>query len=331
MIKAFQVTMLFVLMIVVDTVYALPTAKVTVHVLDETGVSVEDAKIIVYFTLGVNKPNTKEGKTDETGMFEVSGSTIKYVGSCYVTKDGYYPSVCNYSERNLKNVSGIMGFRRWEPWNPTITVVLKKIKNPIALYMRDLGSINAYNGAKDDPSSFITVVDRFIGFDLIKSDWVIPNGSGTTSDVEFKLEKDIRSIVDFDYKLTMRFPHEGDGIQSYLVPKDNSSTFRMPYNAPLENYQNELVRNISSRYKITDKDRHDQNYFFRVRTEKDEEGNIVSALYGKIEGNIIIQAASKDNVGRIKFKYYLNPTSSDTNLEYDQKKNLFGSKFSRKR
>lgn len=329
--KAIQVTMLCVLMITVDVVYALPTAKLTVNVLDGTSAPVEAANVSVYFTLGVNQPNTKDGMTDEEGMFEVTGSTIKYVGSCYVTKDGYYPSVCNYSERNLKSISGIMGFRRWEPWNPTITVVLKKIKEPIALYMRDLGSVAAYNGVKDDPSSFLTEVNRFIGFDLIESDWVVPYGSGTRSDIEFKLEKDIRSIVDFDYQLTMRFPNDGDGIQSYLAAKDNTSVFKVPYHAPLENYRSALIRNLSSNYNKTDKERPDQNYFFRIRTEKDEEGNIVSALYGKIEGNIKIQAASKDNLGRMKFKYYLNPTPNDTNLEYDSEKNLFGTKFSKKR
>lgn len=315
------------------SVYAAPSAKITYKVVSVSGESIEGVKIRVGFrpySGGDPTPTVEEGLTDEDGLFSASGST-QFEVTASISKEGYYNSGNTFGGNKFTGISGIMGFRRWEPWNPTITVVLKKIKNPIALYMRDLGSVNAYSGVKDDPSSFITEVDRFIGFDLKESDWVIPNGSGTTTDVEFKLEKDIRSIVDFDYKLTMRFPNVGDGIQSYLVPKDNASTFKMPYHAPLENYHNELIRNISSRYKITDKDRPDQNYFFRVRTEKDEEGNIVSALYGKIEGNIVIQAASKDNLGRIKFKYYLNPTPNDTNLEYDSEKNLFGERFSKKK
>jgi len=45
-----------------------------------------------------------------------------------------------------------------------------------------------------------------------------------------------------------------------------------------------------------------RNYFFRVRTAKDHEGNIVSAHYGKIYGDFM------------QFTYYLNPTPNDETL-----------------
>lgn len=62
----------------------------------------------------------------------------------------------------------------------------------------------------------------------------------------------------------------------------------------------------------------DQNYFFRVRTMKDDKGNIVSALYGKIYGDFQF-----DERGRVTFTYYLNPTPNDRNVEFNPKKNLF--------
>ena len=55
-----------------------------------------------------------------------------------------------------------------------------------------------------------------------------------------------------------------------------------------------------------------RNYFFRVRTAKDHEGNIVSAHYGKIYGDFM------------QFTYYLNPTPNDRNIEFDPKQNLLG-------
>ena len=56
-----------------------------------------------------------------------------------------------------------------------------------------------------------------------------------------------------------------------------------------------------------------RNYFFRVRTVKNDEGNIVSAYYGKIYGDFM------------QFSYYLNPTPNDRNIEFDPKQNLISS------
>ena len=53
-----------------------------------------------------------------------------------------------------------------------------------------------------------------------------------------------------------------------------------------------------------------KNYYFRVRTKVDDRGNIVSAHYGKIYGDFM------------QFKYYLNPTINDRNVEFDPKQNL---------
>jgi hypothetical protein len=60
------------------------------------------------------------------------------------------------------------------------------------------------------------------------------------------------------------------------------------------------------------------NYFFRVRTILDKDGNIESALYGKIHGDFQL-----DHHGNIGFTYYLNPTPNDRNVEFDPKQNLF--------
>ena len=53
-----------------------------------------------------------------------------------------------------------------------------------------------------------------------------------------------------------------------------------------------------------------RNYFFRVHTVLDENGNIKSVLYGKIYGDFL------------KFSYYLNPTPNDRSVEFDPKQNI---------
>ena len=71
--------------------------------------------------------------------------------------------------------------------------------------------------------------------------------------------------------------------------------------------------------------RDDQNFFFRVRSETDDEGNITSALYGKIHGEILFTIGTLRNPKKssLSFTYYLNPDHNDTNLEFDLEKNLF--------
>ena len=64
-----------------------------------------------------------------------------------------------------------------------------------------------------------------------------------------------------------------------------------------------------------------QKYFFRVRTKKDDQGKIVSALYGKIYGDINFDFFSPKTI--VAFTYYLNPELNSRNMEFDPKQNLF--------
>ena len=54
-----------------------------------------------------------------------------------------------------------------------------------------------------------------------------------------------------------------------------------------------------------------RNYYFRVRSKRDEKGNIISGYYGKIYGEFP------------EITYYLNPVVNDRNIEFDVNRNLF--------
>ncbi|MGD0253199.1 MAG: hypothetical protein ABSC01_10940 [Verrucomicrobiota bacterium] len=58
-----------------------------------------------------------------------------------------------------------------------------------------------------------------------------------------------------------------------------------------------------------------RNCFFRVHTVLDSNGNVKSALYGKIYGDPM----------QMNFCYYLNPTPNSRNIKFDPKQNLLGS------
>jgi hypothetical protein len=187
--------------------------------------------------------------------------------------------------------------------NPTVTLMLKKVGKPIAMYARYV---------TQGPPVFNTPV----GYDLTVGDWVGPNGKGITTDIVFNGTLDQKAKNDFDYTLTVSFPKPGDGIQEFAVPDaEKGGGLRSPHEAPTNGYQSQVVKTMSRHPgQGTKEDMNDpnRNYFFRVRTALDENGNVVSAHYGKIYGDFM------------QFTYYLNPTPNSRNIEFDPKQNLIG-------
>lgn len=297
------------------SVYAAPLAKVTMRVVDERGQPVSGAEGSFGFMSGARENNVVRGITDEKGMLSGESSEIDSYVALNVKKDGYYNS--RVRPKLYTHFSGLYGFRRWQPWNPTIDVVMKPIKNPIPMY--------AYY------TDWITIpkLDEYIGYDLIKHDWVMPYGSGTTSDFLFKLTKDMRiknkynQWRDYDVWLDLKFTNNEDGIQSKVIGKEQGSEYKMDYQAPL-NYQKQSTQHQYGRANEISKIRYKegQNYYFRVRSQGDGQGNLEKGLYGKIHGDIEFVGGFQ-KTGKIRFTYYLNPTHLDRNIEFDPQRNLF--------
>jgi len=251
---------------------------------------------------GTNSFGTTDSKGNVT-LSVLSENGIMGYGSKYGTP-GFYGTHCEYQ---FKTTNG----GKWQPWNPTVDVVVKPILNPIAMYARDN---NMDIPAKNTP----------VGFDLIAADWVVPYGKGTISDFIFTMTEKIpftKYNQPYDLTWTLSFPNKGDGIQSVIGPPLNQgSALRLPRYAPEAGYESPLVQQLSlnGNKRLNGADGENQNYFFRVRTVLDESGKIKSALYGKIAGPI--QYWGNKDVHMI---YYLNPTANDRNMEFDPKKNLF--------
>ena len=66
----------------------------------------------------------------------------------------------------------------------------------------------------------------------------------------------------------------------------------------------------------------DRCYTFRIRTRRNDKGELVEAYYGKIYGDFEFEGDDKKGLIGVKFLYYLNPKSLDRNLEWDMKTNL---------
>lgn len=286
-------------------------AKVTAKVVNEDGMPMSGEEIMIGFEGPGGKGETAKGLTDLNGYFTASGKTIRAVSFYLINKPGYYDT---YSEIEFhKSESGLLK-GRWLPWNPEVTLVMRKIENPVAMYARDMGRPGYIT---------IPVTGKDVGFDLIEYDWVEPYGRGKQADFIFKLDKTFKSIYEYDGTLTLTFSNKYDGIQLVKEDRRYGSSLKLPRFAPENGYQKKLVKHNKreSPSKPTENDfKEDNNYIFRIRSEE-KDGKLKRAMYGKIQGDIEFSTGGEGK-GAIMFKYYLNPDYT-RNLEFDPKQNLF--------
>jgi hypothetical protein len=165
----------------------------------------------------------------------------------------------------------------------------------------------------------VPVLDEFLGYDLMKGDWVTPHGNGQVSDLVFKMQNRFVNVHDFATSLELQFTNVIDGMQEVPLSSFAPSDYALPRMAPFDGYTRDFrFTECSTNYLNPNEDR---SFLFRVRTETNSAGKIVSAFYGKIRGNIHIDGRWS-KTGSILFNYYLNPTPNDRNLEFDPKRNL---------
>jgi hypothetical protein len=283
-----------------------PAWSATVTVVDETSQPVADADVEISYYVEPPPGQTvaggsTHGSTDKSGTFHASQpDTGSATLGFRITKPGYYPSSIGHElyEPGQLDEKRVNASR-----NPTFTVVLKSMGQPIPMYARYV---------EGGPPVF----NKPAGYDLSAGDWVAPNGRGQTADIIFTGEIDKRAKNDLDYKLVVSFPNAGDGIQEFSAPSarfpGQTSALISPHEAPVSGYQPEWVQTESRKPgKPVETSRDgNRNYFLRVRTVLDEKGNVKSALYGKIYGDFM------------QFRYYLNPTPNSRNIEFDPKQNL---------
>ena len=276
-------------------------AKVVLKVVDQDGVVVPDARIWGAFTAGRLKDSALvEGMTNTNGEFVAQGNCNEFL-RVDVRKEGYYHTeekvhFCR-SKADPLVVNG-----KWQPYGETRTVVLKKIKNPIRL--RDPGARYRYKYPESG---------KWTGFDLVCGDWMPPLGNGKCADMMIRYVREPRPdgyFKSLDITFTNN-PYAG----VYLMDKDSYSEMDSVYEA---NTNGEYVGNLRYEFERTAKGNHmiselgsGQYLVFRIRTKVDDDGNLISAHYGRIMG--ALQYLEKG--GMVLGPVFFNPTPNDTNLE----------------
>jgi hypothetical protein len=294
------------------------TARLTISIRTETGEPLPGFPVRASTFLrhlpdegfGTDKHLVLTNLTDTRGLAD-------FAVPCLTGEVGYgipQPPEGFYWDRGarIRFTNAIAG--QWMPSNPVVDLRIKRKLNPIPLYARRISIMRTK----------LPILDTTAGFDLTRAAWTSPHGEGAVADLLFKLSARTNGTTrngypKYEAALEISFSSPYDGIQSLYATPLTGSVLRLPHHAPEEGYETNLLRRSFSR----DDDRpvklrEDQNYFFRIRTQTNEQGRIVSALYGKIHGDF-----EWAHTGEIGFTYYLNPTPNDRNLEFDPSRNLF--------
>lgn len=312
-----------------------------VAVVDEEGTPVEDANVramgyelIPDSPIPVARSFKVNASTDPSGVASISFSSPQTPGGVAITKDGYYQTTAAakwvFPEGFLDTPGGHVG----KMATTKIEAVLKPVKNPIPMIARkDLRILTPDLGVS-------------YGFDLEMGDSLPPLGNGKHADIEFILTGTREDLGDgnkehVDFQMEIKCPNPDDGFVQFSIEDskefNKGSALPSAHECPKEGYSNKLLREYKN-----DKDggmveayriKHEianQCAYFRVRTERDEDGNIVSAHYGKLYGPLEIRPALKlyghytgDAQGGFFIHHlYFNPTPNDRNVEFDPSRNL---------
>lgn len=305
-------------LVLAGNAWAAPEAMITLKLLDDEGQEVSGMPVRVGFFEG--KQN--RGITDTNGMFTAGGHAISGQATFSVMEDGWYYShgVFTFPKAGQPWSNAVSG-DKWQPWNPVVTMVVKRIVNPIAMYAKHV-------------KTMIPTTNVAFGYDLVFGDWVRPAGNGVVSDLVFRIDGHWEDYRNNDSVLRLNFSQPKDG----LVPVDYEVLYGNPSGSALfmPRYAYEAGYVSSGRWRKasmqaqTDDDRdgvvsdtrQGRGYLVRVRSTTNRTGVVTNAYYGKIPDDFVFGAAGT-NGGLLSFTYYLNPTPNDRNLEFDPKQNLF--------
>ncbi len=269
-----------------------PTGQITLAVVDEDGNPLTGIEAGTSWSRNTTS-NPFDGQTgtgqdamvDEYGKATFSASAHRNVGYG-AEAPGYYRSIGSYEFTGFKN-------GKWQPWNPTVTLRVRKIGEPIAMY------------AKNIPR--FTLPAHEVSYDLIKGDFLPPHGKGETADCIFTAEIERKGKVReengsfFSQNLTVSVPGDFNGLSAIAANAVVAeSAFRLPRHAPAEGYARQSFgvyfhsrlfiekgpgrtvnrRRVDTARRTPEAD----HFFFRIRSETNPDGTFKSTLYGKLRG-----------------------------------------------
>lgn len=229
---------------------------------------------------------------------------------------GYYRG--RSAENSFWGISFFCPIPIWLPPFHNLRVGVLKQLNPIPMYS---GSVVApyyfdYPKAIEKRSNWTEKVS----YDCIVGDWCAPYGQGQTNDLVFTYRYDYfgngtnqwgNPVTYYRLERKLTFSNPDDGFQPFS--RENITGGRpSDLLAPSEGYLPESTsyygESIDHGWQVSD-DTHAQ-FYFRIRTKRDANGNLSGGNYGEISGRY------SGYLG-LQMGYILNPNPLDPNLEFN--------------
>lgn len=283
-------------------------AKITIKILDEDGHVLGGMPVSAKFY----QANGAKGTSDTNGLFILEGEAKMGEVNYSSQKEGFYRSEGRYTFSPAWSPKG----GRFEPWNPVVTCVVRRVVNPIPMFAKVV-------------KTKIPTTNSLCGYDLMAGDWVAPYGHGSRSDVGFTITGFDLGMTNYQSHLALSLTNCLDGI--LRLPLDQTgSKYILVRKAPEDGYVSSWTNAVgylpgkgffeTQGGTFADSKDRRWGYVFRIRSATNDQGKITEVWYGKITGPISFFNCTERV---LHFTYYLNPTPNDRNLEFDPKRNLF--------
>lgn len=289
------------------------TARFKVVVLDrETSLPIKNAKVGAWFEnrakgwMESGETNMDFEYTNSKGECSLSGGTDNgKVAAAVFSAENYYAieSIPNYIPVGTvkwhykKNSTLLLG--RWLPTDLVLTAKVDRIVNPISLFVKKVSIPREYHG------NVFSQEYPLVAYDFVKGDWLPPYGSGLIPDVKFCYKKEILGSESYEYpggietNILYRYGvivnfSQDNGLIDEMIGSEHLLKLRK---APNSGYKREWFSWKGRLSRTESKTNIDKRrcYYFRIRSELDESGNVKRALYGKIYGDFQLVGDGKKN------------------------------------
>ena len=278
-------------------------AEIHLRVVDDMGEFVTNASVRAVMHLFASE-YSMFGTTDTNGVYVTKGKTDGNYIEFFVGKDGYYGSKAKVVYASMTEPHEVKD-GKWQPYGGELKIELRKIRNPISLSPTSTGNY-----------SYTKTLNTWVGFDLLKRDFVKPYGNGEVADFEVFFRRDGTAGQDFSgVKLCIRFVEPYAGFCQ--LEKAKCSLLVGPYNANSNaEYEREAeffryIMSKTKRYRcLFDKQK---VWVVRSRCKVDENEALISANYSVITD--ISFGRRKGGGANFCVIGLFNPTPNDTNLE----------------
>lgn len=277
-------------------------ARVRLCVQDERGVPITNANVRATLANRVSD-YSMYGVTDTNGVYVVSGNTTGDYLQFLVSKIGYYDSWEKLSYIKMGKEHEVVN-GKWQPFGANHYIVLRRVQNPTAHKIGD--------------GKFVLTkqLNRWLGFDIQKHDFVHPHGAGEVVDFDVRIDWDGKWYPDYTgMGINLRFAAPYSGY--YELPVNPASKLKGPYAADTEKTFRQTAtfdeQVISPTKRIQHPFEGNKCWVVRSRCKVDEAGKLISANYSVVHK--LSFCGEPDGRGGFRVIGAFNPTPNDTNLE----------------